>query len=386
MKRHHATRWRASAVVVLGIAGALAGCNIVVDAGAYHVVYDTDGSVVVDGSVTVPEGGTSAMDGGSQGMDGAGSQGMDGAGSNAEGGRPVACGSTPLPTTQAFKQLVSACVLSVSCDAQFFATTVSDCITNDYLQTFGSLACLGNITSCADFYNCENLSVTTTVQCPDTSSSDDDTYCNGNIATNCYYSEPNMELNSVYNCTALAGSGTCEVYTDDNDNTQAACELGPCTDTDDNYHCLDTSHIYTCSGGTAYGFACPSASTCGTLMGSTSCYYNATACSVPGVSCTGSGVLSECVATASSSPSAYQVQNFNCAASGLSCETDDAGGGQCVSPGCEQSTCTESCSGSGVLTLCVGGLPLTYDCVANGFTSCDTMSPSSGQTYNYCIY
>jgi len=283
---------------------------------------------------------------------------------------------------------VNACVLSVSCDPQYFATTVSDCITNDYLQTFGSLACLANITSCTDFYDCENLSVTTSVQCPDSASSDDSTTCVGNVATNCYYSNGNMQLNSVYNCTALAGSNTCAVYTDDNDDTQAACNLGTCSDTDDNYHCLDSSHIYTCSpDGVAYGFSCPQASTCGTLSGSTSCYYNATACTVPGVSCTAAGVLSECVATASSSPSAYQVQNFNCSASGLACETDDAGGGQCVSPGCEQSTCSESCSDSGVLTLCVGGLPLTYDCVANGFTGCVASSPSTtSPTYNYCYY
>jgi hypothetical protein len=371
MKRHLATSWRAVAAVVLGIAGALAGCNIVVDAGAYHVVYGVDGSAPgTDGSVVGLEGGTVGMDGGTH-----------------EGGGNASCGSTPLPTSQAFQQLVSACVLSVSCDPQFFSATVSDCITNDYLATFGSLACLASITSCADFYNCNNYSVTTTVQCPDTSSSVDDTHCNGNIATNCYYSEPNMGLNNVYDCTALAGSGTCTVYTDDNDNTQAGCELGTCTDTDSNNHCLDSSHIYTCVDGLAYGTSCPQASTCGTISGSTACYYNATACSAPSVGCTSAGALTECVPTASNSPSAYQVQNYNCAAAGLSCETDDAGGGQCVSPGCEQSTCVESCDSTGtILTVCVGGLPLTYNCVTNGFTGCTSMPNGSSTTYNYCYY
>jgi hypothetical protein len=192
----------------------------------------------------------------------------------------------------------------------------------------------------------------------------------------------------VYNCTALAGSNTCAVYTDDSGNTQAGCQLGACSDTDDNYHCFDSSHIYVCVDDVAYGFSCPQASTCGTLNGSTSCYYNATACSTPNVACTTAGALTECVAAAPSAPSAYQTQNYNCAAAGLQCETDDAGGGQCVSPGCEQSTCVESCDpSSGLLTLCPGGLPLTYDCVANGFTGCDTGSPTgSTTTYNYCFY
>jgi hypothetical protein len=344
MKSALATQWRALAAFALGIAGVLAGCNLVVDAGSYHV-----GS---SSSVTREAG---------------------------------PCGSTPLPTSAAFQQIVNACVLAASCDPDLFTVTISQCVTNDYLHAYPSLACLTSITSCADYYLCQATSVATPSDCTDTSSDVDEGSCSSaGVATTCNYFSNNV--NVISNCATLGG--TCTVYDTDTSGDQAAgCLIAACSDTDPNLHCIGTSQIYTCEDGGAYGQACPAASLCGTPGDAGSaCYYQSGSCPTPGSTCGSGQELSICSASPVSSGPTNEVVKFNCATSDLQCETDDAGSGQCVSPGCEQSQCAEGCdTTTGVITLCVGGVTDTYNCVANGFTSCDSQT-SNSLNYAYCTY
>jgi hypothetical protein len=304
-----------------------------------------------------------------------------------------------LPTTAAYQQLVNACIIAASCDTDLFPVNISTCVTDNYLAAYPSLRCLESITSCDDFYSCEGSAIATPDQCTDTSSESDEGTCgSAGVALSCYYSEIGP-FNTIENCAVLGG--TCESYTDSNDapNTAAGCYLGACSDaTDNSLHCMGTAQIYTCVNGSAYGQTCPPSSICGTLGGSTSCYYQSSACTSVGSSCNG-GVLSVCSATPVNSGNAEQVVNYDCTTAGLQCQTDDAGSGQCVSPGCQtSSTCTEGCdSTTGVITYCVGGVAATFDCAQNGFTSCGCADPSSttgdctdaspGDTlFTYCTY
>jgi hypothetical protein len=391
MNRHVATHWRAIGAGALGIAGALVGCNIVVDAGSYHVGdFGEAGAAGEGGTMSPPGEGGAGGDGSSVSPPGSdGGSGADG-GSQAQseggvgGGGDGACGSVPLPTTTAFQQIVNACVLASSCDPDFFAVNISTCVTDDYLHAYGSLGCLASITSCADYYSCQSTAVATPSDCTDTSSDDDVGTCSAGVATSCYYFTG--DFNTITNCSALGG--TCTVYDTDSDGDQAAgCLLGSCSDTDNNLHCLDNEHVYTCVNGRAYGQTCPSASICGTISGSSSCYYQSPSCSTPGSTCS-QQTLSICSASDLPSAPTNETVNYNCGTSGLQCETDDAGSGQCVSPGCESSQCTESCDDTtGIITLCVGGVPDTYDCTQNGFTSCGSGSPTGSTIpFAYCTY
>jgi hypothetical protein len=127
------------------------------------------------------------------------------------------------------------------------------------------------------------------------------------------------------------------------------------------------------------------------------CYYQTPSCTTPGTTCN-NGALSVCSASPVSSGATDEVVSYNCGTSGLECVLDDAGSGQCLSPGCVESNgdgeggvlgCTEGCnSGTGVITFCVGGVPGTYDCMANGFTGgCgNDMLPGTLTPLAYCIF
>jgi hypothetical protein len=390
MSRHIATPGRARVAVALGlslvIGAGLAACNIVVDAGSYHVGA-FDGSVVTDGSaVTVAEGG-SGVDGSlaTGGPDGGGqtdaNSHLDGGTQGAEDGSED-CGTTPLPTTAAFQQLVNACVLASSCDPDLFTVNISQCVTDDYLSTYGSLACLASITSCADYYSCEATSVASSSQCTDTTSDTDVGSCSASgVALSCSYTGG---FSSIANCAALGG--TCAVYEETDGNGEAAgCLIGSCSETDDDLHCMGTAQIYTCVNGSAYGQTCPSASLCGVIGGVSSCYYQSSSCATPGATCSASQALSICAASKVSAGATNEILNYNCAASDLQCQTDDAGSGQCVSPGCQQSQCTESCDGTSIITFCVGGMAATYDCTTSGFSSCGQQT-SGNVSYAFCEY
>jgi len=390
MKRSHGMKWWATAAVVLGGAvGALAACNLVVDSGSYHVG-DVDGSMA-----------TITGEAGPTGVDGTAGDGGTVVGTSeaaSEAGPPATCGSTALPTTPAFQQLVSACVLAVSCDIGYFVVNISTCITYDYIHAFSSLLPLANIQSCADYYTDEGSSITSPASCTSTIATSDEGSCNinSNVGTTCYYSSGYS--NTVTNCDTLGG--TCTVYyTDDDDQNEAAgCLLESCSDTDSDQHCDSLGRIYTCISGNAYGGACPTASQCGSINGAVNCYYQTPSCTTPGATCS-SGTLSICAASPVSSGAADEVVNYNCGNSGLQCVLDDGGSsGQCLSPGCTESNgdgeggvqgCTEGCnSGTGVITFCVGGVPGTYDCMANGFTSgCSSdFLPGTSTPIAYCYY
>lgn len=263
----------------------------------------------------------------------------------------------------------------------------------EYLGAFGSLACLLNITSCSDYYACENYSTANAAQCPASNNFGNDVgTCTAGTATTCFYGT--QVTNSVENCAMLAGSAaSCTVFsTDSSGDENAGCAVGSCSDLDGTTNCLDSAHLYTCWGGVAIGQICPSDSACGTINGSTSCYFNAPACATQGATCN-AGTLNVCSEAPSPDQGAAatnQSLNFNCTVAGLSCETDGAGSGSCVSPGCEQSTCTEGCGGTSgnFLTLCIGGAPYNaYDCTKHGFSSCQSGTPTgSTTTYAYCVY
>jgi len=386
MNGHVAARGALVAVVALAIAGGLAACNVVVDAGSYHVVNTNGGdgaSPEMEGGQPVSEGGQPVSEGGQPVSEGgvAPEGGQNGQG---DGGPVGPCGSTPLPTTTAFQQLVTACVIAASCDQDLFAVNISTCISDDYLSAYPSLGCLASVTSCSGYYSCQATAVATPADCPDTASDNDEGSCSSSgVATSCYYYTG--DFNTISNCAMLGG--TCTVYDTDSEGDQAAgCLIGTCSDMDNNLHCKGTAEVYTCVNGKAYGQTCPPASLCGTFNGSSSCYYQSASCTTPGSACA-SDVLSVCSSSSAGGTTlANETVSYNCATSDLNCQTDDAGSGLCLSPGCAQSQCAEDCdTNTGLITYCVGGVPGTFDCTASGFSSCGT-STSGSTTFAYCLY
>jgi hypothetical protein len=134
-----------------------------------------------------------------------------------------------------------------------------------------------------------------------------------------------------------------------------------------------TNNLYMCVNGKGYGQACGTSSTCIEDTANplnTNCFFNGGKCTTPGYTCSGD-TLQWCTT--------HNVAfNLNCAAAGLTCAIDSvSGNGYCVAPGCtttDYQNCVESCGADGhTATLCIGGLPYTFDC-ANpkyGFTSCN---------------
>jgi hypothetical protein len=282
------------------------------------------------------------------------------------------CGASIPRTDPGFKQLVTACALAVSCDPELFPASVSDCISNDYLQAFASLACLATITTCDGFYTCQGIRVASAAECPALPT--DTGVCAGQVATFC---SPDV-LGSVTNCSKVGG--TCSTYSENTLGDRAAgCMVVPtCTDTDSNNHCSGNK-LYVCNGGVGYGLDCANIdATCGTVAGDTECFFNAPACGTPSVQCDGN-ILSECAAATPTN----QLIQYNCGLSGLTC--DATGTGACVDPACAASSCTEQCSADAkTMIACVGGTSVEIDCTQLGtagtFSSCDS-DPTTGNVF-----
>jgi len=387
-----ASRRRVSPVAVvlamgaMGLAVGVGGCNLVVGSGDYVVGLGDGGSGPpsnLDGSPTP------AVDGVAPGLDASSepetSTPVD-AGATGDGGPASVC--TPngalvpggLPTGDpAFQKLVSACVLAVSCDPQYFEVTVSDCITNDHLHAYFQSDCLANITSCADYYACQGSRVATPTECAGAVAGGSDTgSCSGGVATSCSSSG----YGTVANCTALGGS--CVVYdTTDIGDESAGCQISSsCTDDDGFIHCATTSEVYSCEDTTTVTVGilhqtCPQGSTCTMNNGVTGCFTTGPSCSTPGSTCA-NDALTTCVSVTSGD----QQYTNACSAAGLECITSVSGTGSCTAPGCDTSDCVEGCDGSKLQT-CIGGAPYEVDCTTLGFDTC-TSDPSSG--YNYCDY
>lgn len=101
----------------------------------------------------------------------------------------VRCGATlPGPDDTAFRQIVNACTLAVSCDPEFFDENISACITYDFFYSSPSYACLRSITNCSDFGACWGIGYATSaeIQVADSTSNQGAvcTGANGEIAVN----------------------------------------------------------------------------------------------------------------------------------------------------------------------------------------------------------
>jgi hypothetical protein len=366
------TRGAAIAVaLVLGVAGGLAACNFIVGAGSYSVgsgdagmsdtgtVFDT-GPIVDSGShadVTKP------MD------SGAGGDGM------AEGG--VSCGMGLPTTSMAFKQALTTCVLAESCDPYAFQVSISDCMTEDYLHSIGTYACLTTISDCAGYTSCTGESIANSTQCPGATQPSCDS---NNNAVQCNPTGGG----AVRNCTKLGG--TCGTYTDDGGVITADCvAVTSCPQPNDGNDYCSGSSLYTCIGGKGYGENCTLIeATCldGGGGNGSGCYFNGPACTTPGYTCN-SNVVDWC--TTQDITLAY-----NCSTAGLKCtpNADGTGTAQCLAPGCTSTdiaSCTESCTGT-FAQVCVGGAPYAFDCSKiAGFTTCATFTDNTSLNVRaYC--
>jgi hypothetical protein len=329
--------------------GLVAGCNVIVGAGDYKV---------------------GTLDGG---------QGDAG------------CGSASLPvSSSSFQQAVRSCVLTISCDPFYFQTTMSKCVTDNYLTSVPSPTnrCLSTITSCADYAGCTNQSIPDKTHCPTTSRT---AYCNdAGSAVNCG-ADPN-EAPFMKNCAA--GNEACNTY-DDEAGVVADCVIPSdstaCTaaiNNDGMNHCDTLNNEIACVNGVAYGRSCNQFNaTCKEdPANGTSCYFNGGACPTPGYTCnSATNTLQWCT-------SMNVLFNFNCSTSGLTCTDDPTNStSECVAPGCtvdDFNTCVESCDPDGHHgTLCIGGAPYRIDCSdpMYGFRTCtDATSMSFGGIY--CAY
>lgn len=340
---------RARSLVALALAGAalggaiITGCNLILDTSAYTVG-------TVDGSsadvMSFPDAGSEAS----------------------------TCGPASLPATSTtFQNIVTSCVLAVSCDPFYFQTTISECISEIYLQSVSSTAvsCLASISSCADYEGCAKQSIPTTAQCASTSMA---AYCDatGN-AINCG-ADSNI---FVKNC--VARGQTCATYNDGTATgaagTVADCVVpGTCTTAqeDGNQHCDTNNNIFTCVNGSKYGENCNLINgTCQedtTTPSNTSCYFNGTACPTAGYTCESNGNAQWCTGTV--------LFKFNCSVAGLTCALDDdSGTADCLAPGCgtsDYANCVESCAADGhTANVCIGGAQVPLDCRNYGsFKTC----------------
>ncbi len=372
-------------LLVAGLAlAALAGCGLVVGSGDYKVGIaapdaGSSGSDDAESSPDVhvtpgPDASPPADDSGGSVVDEGGAPAGDGGLAVPDSGGAGHCGSSIPTGSSDFRKLVNTCVQAVDCDWQQFPVNVSDCVTQNYLQATGSVACLSTISDCTGYYNCQGDRVATPTEC---GPSDFNGKCVSNVATTCFGAP---YLGSVQNCEKLGG--TCQTYDDEGDQA-AGCKVVPSCNDDDvdgDFHCSGNK-LYTCFGGVGFGKDCTAINaTCQDPGGGgASCIFNSTSCAIVGSTCN-NGDVNLCT-------NVSQEYDYECSRAGLTCETDDAGAAACVSPGCplpSDSPCLESCADDGVTAnLCVGGATLTLDCSEFGFNACNYDSIGN---FAYCTY
>jgi hypothetical protein len=348
----------------LSIVLAAGGCNLVVDSGGYQVVVE-DGST--DGTILGPDTGSGEASLADTKLTDSGA--ADTAPANdaptMEGdGAPATCGSTIPPSSNAnFQQLLLSCVLDQGCNFSANTYSVGLCVTyNELLSTSSQSKCESGATGCPYIETCTGQSwITCDAGAPGWS-------CNSNHATYCY-PPGSQDYTGVGDYTDCAkASGTCETYIDKANleaGVTAGCEvLSSCPDPDDgNYYCSSTGNFqYTCidklDGGTVgVGYSCDEYSATCSEEGGTGCYYLLPTCDPNTTAACDGTVGQQCYSTG--------LQRFDCAAAGLTCapvaDTFTGLNFTCVAPGCDPTTCTESCSGT-VATFCIGGAPVAFDC------------------------
>jgi hypothetical protein len=367
------------AAATLGSVAALAGCNAIVGVGDYAVGgagSDATSGQPPDDAGVMP---TADANGANPPIDAARDVG-NGMPKDA-GGRPgadgAACGQGVSTGQAAFQNILRACVLAVSCDPFYFNVNISDCVTYDFLNSSGSVACLSTIQDCAGFFNCTGRRAATATECPTGSKS---LSCDptGTFTIDCVNS-------AVRDCRKYSTNPTCQTFLDTSGANRVGCVVVPsCQPGDGGFECTaDKSTLFSCApSGVGYGTDCTVINaTCESPTGGPSCYYKGAACNAAGVDTCSNGALVSCSA-------AGQVLNFNCGATGQDCLVDDAGIGFCRARGCPLTMpCVESCHADlHTMTICAGGVPFDVDCAAQpGFTSCSSSTRSSTSTvYAYC--
>jgi hypothetical protein len=336
------------------------------------------------GSAGKGSGGSSggAMGGGGSGTGGAGNTGGGntgggntggGSGSGGTSGAATGCdGVTPFAPN--FEVLTS-CLLRVSCDWIYPRFTISTCLSLDTQSVFLSELCTDGATSCEDIHDCIGRGYAE----PDDCEGQLGWICTDDQkAINCR--DPNSGLSIFRDCD-LNGGLACASYFDSNGSVAADCVVPTtCTGTGTPNNCAG-DYLYTCQGDVAYGQDCTySGASCGfDESGAAACFYEPQpSCATPSTICS-DDVIEYC--------SGSELYYFDCSSVGLTCDPDSADP-FCIAPGCTEldvSGCVESCDET-VLTLCYGGKPFPVDCRDYGFNTCIPDSHPTLGTLAYCGY
>jgi hypothetical protein len=344
------------------------------------VVPPGDDGATMDSTTPQPDTGGQPMDAG------------DGGGLTAEGGGDggpaplhITCdvagklvSNRPLVAEANFQRLVRACVMAQSCDPAYFAVTLSECLSKDYLEATPAFTCLASATDCTGYFACIGRSVMTFDNCMGDAAVQE--RCANNVAYSCSGGQSTRT-----NCAAVGG--TCTKFSSGG-FTELGCKVltTACSPPDSTDNCATGNKYYHCElndatdGGIGLGYTCPTGTTCSATDPLRHCDPNLTACTPNGDTCTTDGQLKAC--------SGGQGATYNCRATGMTClPSVAANAGECYAPGCEQSGCSEACdTTTGIIHTCLGGTPsggagYDVDCTKYGFVNCDM-----GQGHAYCYF
>jgi hypothetical protein len=348
--------------LALGASGALAACGFMGSAETHSAG---------DSGVSADTGGTLADSGGEVDATEAGDSGAGDSRPTGDG----ACGSTLQTTSPEFQQALTTCVLVQSCDPDQAKSSISNCVTTDYLQCFDQWACLTMITDCAGFKSCTGRSFPTSAQCP----AGRTPYCDtNNIAVRC---APDGG-GGVTDCSKVGGS--CATYVSGGVTLADCIVFYSCSQpTDGTEHCAGNA-LYTCISGQGFGVNCGlQGAVCDTGYNGTRCYAlasNPSSCNTEGSSCQGN-VATLCNFNSES--------GYDCSRAGLQCtpNADGIGTALCIAPDCtydDTLNCHESCEGS-VAEVCAGGARVSFDCSKlAGFTTCEAFHDTTGAVRARC--
>jgi hypothetical protein len=268
---------------------------------------------------------------------------------------------------------IRACTLFLGCSPYAKSFTLSECITDDLVETMEYYYAASRAKSCADISQSYGWGDARPGECPAGSR---EKKCVGTRAVSC---DPLWRKGGVFSDCAIQG-GTCATSGPDGGApTTVGCLVQPtCTGAPKDYQCNASNALYNCIDGKGFGSNCSTASaTCENRSGKVDCFLNGPSCTGSGVTCSG-GVKERC-----SSGTRYR---YNCAAVGLDCKSEGEDTG-CLSQGCtfqQAKECVESCDKDGrVANVCVGGAPVKIDCTSYGFGKCVRFNPNKDITTQF---
>lgn len=265
------------------------------------------------------------------------------------------------------KARVRGCINTVSCNPFEPPYTVSECLTLDPLQkVVGERA--SYFADC-DVYGSKFAFSYSMEECvPDVEA------CDGQRLVICR-AERGFKA-TIEDCSKR--EATC-------DDSIGKCVIDVACDADTGPACSE-NRLYRCIDGVAVGGDCQYGS-CEIFRGSPECTVH----SAP-VQCDGAYRGKQwCVGnTANSCDEEGNQYSYDCEAQGLVCNPDV--GGVCVAEGCGAADyigCGETCdAATGIMTVCVGGVPVLVSCAEYGFRTCQQKThesrPDVGQ-YVRCI-